>query len=179
MKNIYFIGICFLLAFTPLSEKRIKVNANNLSTISYDMSHPFHDWTGKSNTLNSAIICLPNKDSISQVAVSVKISSFDSENSNRDSHVIEVTEALKFPTVSFISSEIQYNTKNSLNIKGKLTFHGISKIISFTASKNIKDKIANITGEFNLKMTDFGITPPTLMGISTQDEFKIKFNMFF
>ena len=58
------------------------------------MSHPFHDWTGKSNKLNSAIICLPNKDSISQVAVSVNISSFDSENSNRDSHVIEVTEAV-------------------------------------------------------------------------------------
>jgi polyisoprenoid-binding protein YceI len=168
-----------LFAFTPLSEKRIKVNANNSSSISYDMSHPFHDWTGKSNTLNSAIICLPNKDSISQVAVSVKISSFDSENSNRDSHVIEVTEALKFPTVSFISSEIQYNTKNSLNIKGKLTFHGISKNISFIATKNTKDNLSNITGEFNLKMSDFGINPPTLMGVSTQDEFKIKFNMFF
>lgn len=178
-KFVLFIPVLFL-AFNLQSEQKVKLTADSsLSTISYDMSHPMHDWTGVSKSLRSAVVCLPNKDSISQVVAVVKISSFDSENSNRDSHAMEVTEALKYPNITFISSDVKYTSINTMKVSGELTFHGITHNISFNANKSSKNNKANITGEFMLKMTDYGIDPPTLMGISTDDEFKIHFNMYY
>lgn len=178
-KFLVFIPVV-LLAFTMQSAQKVKVMADkSLSTISYDMSHPMHDWTGVSSSLRSAIVCLPNKDSIAQVAVVVKIASFDSDNSNRDSHAMEVTEALKYPNISFASTNVKYTARDTMTVAGKLTFHGVTHNISFTAIKSAKNKKANITGAFELKMTDYGIEPPTLLGIATDDEFKIHFNMFY
>lgn len=44
------------------------------STITYDMNHPLHEWSGVSKDVSSIIITDENRDIISQVAVSVKFS---------------------------------------------------------------------------------------------------------
>jgi hypothetical protein len=35
------------------------------------------------------------------------------------------------------------------------------------------------TGEFKLKMTQFKVDPPSLMGISTDDDFKLNFKVVY
>jgi polyisoprenoid-binding protein YceI len=146
----------------------------NLSSITYSMSHPMHDWDGVSKDIKSVIVTNDKKDEIKQVAVTVKVSSFDSQNANRDSHCIEVTEALKYPNITFVSSKIEQNG-NKLKVTGTLTFHGVSQLIGFDATvNNIKNKL-NIEGGFNLNMTKFKIEPPSLLGVSTNEIIKLKF----
>lgn len=179
MKILVFTLPLLLFAFTFKADK-VKLFADKqLSSISYDMNHPMHAWTGVSKSVSSAIVCLPNRDSITQVAVTVKISTFDSDNSNRDSHAMEVTEALKYPSISFLSTVIKYESAEKIVVTGNLKFHGVSKSISFPVNKKMVGEKAEITGEFQVKMTDYGIDPPTLMGIATDDEFKIHFKMFY
>lgn len=181
MKN-YLIVLSILftsLAFINAQQKTKIYADKGESYISYDMTHPMHDWTGISKSVSSAIICNEAKDSISQVAVSVKISSFDSDNSNRDSHAMEVTEAIKFPSISFISTSISYQSASKLLVVGTLKFHGISKNISFEVNQEILNKKAVITGSFWVKMSDFKIEAPSLMGIDTDDDFKIHFRVVY
>lgn len=168
-------GIVLSLLFTSVWAQQVKFTADKkLSSITYSMHHRLHDWDGVSRDLNSVILADATKTNITQVAVSVKVSSFDSKNANRDSHTIEVTEGLKYPNITFSSTEIQQQA-DKLLVKGILNFHGVNRNISFEVSrKKMGDKL-EITGTFPVKMTQFNIEPPTLLAIPTDDEFKISF----
>jgi polyisoprenoid-binding protein YceI len=148
------------------------------SSITYGMHHPLHAWTGTNNDVTSVILTDETKTIISQVAVTVKLAGFDSKNANRDSHVLEVTEGLKFPIVKFSSSSIE--TKgDKLMVKGTMTFHGVSQPVSFEANyKKVNDKL-EISGNFSVTMTQFGIEPPSLLAIPTDDEIKMSFSVVY
>ncbi len=142
------------------------------------MNHLLHSWEGVCKDVNSVILSDEKRDEIKQVAVTVKISSFDSQNANRDSHMMEATDAIKFPNINFASTSIN-REGNVLHVTGTLTFHGIGKTILIDAAvKKVNDK-AEITGDFDVNMKDFNIEPPSLMGVSTSEIIKLKFTMIF
>lgn len=171
--------LCFNSSVNGQSANQKKLFADKKkSEIIYNMDHPLHSWSGVSKDVNSVILIDSNSGIISQVAVSVKIASFDSQNANRDSHAIEVTEALKFPMIKFNSSQIKQEG-NKLTVSGTINFHGVNQPITFNAIKKNSGKNIEVTGGFVIKLTQFKIDPPSLMGISTDDEININFNVFF
>ncbi len=181
IKN-YFSIIIILLCTTTSFAQKLKLKKlyadKNKSDITYAMNHPLHAWTGVSNNILSVMLLDTSNMEINELAVVVKIASFNSKNSNRDSNTIEVTEALKYPNVSLSSNSI-YQYKDRLTVKGTLKFHGISKEIIFDAQKEIiKDEI-KVTGNFKILMTDFKIKPPKLLGIATDKNIKLSFTVFY
>lgn len=142
------------------------------------MHHPLHEWEGVSKEVDSVILTDGDKLNVQAVAVQVKVASFDSKNSNRDSHMLEVTEALLYPTVTFTSESFQKDGDN-LVVDGSLTFHGVSKPMSVPVKvKHIGD-VVEVTGKFDIKLTDFNLDPPSLLGVATDDEIKLNFDIFF
>jgi len=160
----------------PASTKLYCDKSNSI--ITYSMNHPLHSWTGTSKDVSSIIITDEKREFISQVAVSVKISSFDSKNANRDSHAIEVTEALKYPNITFNSKSIKQDG-DKLSVEGTLSFHGINKDISFEAEKSLTRNKIQVKGGFEIKMTDYNVERPTLMALPTEDEIKITFDVVY
>ncbi len=146
------------------------------STVTYSLRHPLHKWDGMSKDISSLIVYNRGNKTIDNVAVAIKIASFDSENANRDSHTIEVLDAIKIPNVTFTSTSIISEGEN-LKVSGNLTFHGVTKPISFSAKESINGKELIVTGNFEIKLTDFKITPPSLMGIATEDLIKVKLSV--
>jgi polyisoprenoid-binding protein YceI len=181
IKN-YFSIIIILLCNTTSFTQEIKLKKlyadKNKSDITYAMNHPLHSWIGVSSDILSVILLDTSTMDINELAVVVKIASFDSKNSNRDSNTIEVTEALKYPNVSLSSNSIK-QVNDKLTVKGTLKFHGVSKEIIFDVQKEIiKDKI-KVTGNFEILMTDFKIKPPKLLGIATNKDIKLSFTVFY
>ena len=181
IKN-YFSIIIILLCTTTSFAQKLKLKKlyadKNKSDITYAMNHPLHAWTGVSNNILSVMLLDTSNMEINELAVVVKIASFNSKNSNRDSNTIEVTEALKYPNVSLSSNSIK-QANDRLTVKGKLKFHGVSKEIIFDAQKEIiKDEI-KVTGNFKILMTDFKIKPPKLLGIATDKNIKLSFTVFY
>jgi polyisoprenoid-binding protein YceI len=177
MKRLCFIFVITMAAFSSFSQAKspVKTMCDKQNTeITYSMHHPLHSWTGTSKDVISVILSDENKKNITQVAVSVKVSSFDSQNANRDSHMIEVTEAIKYPNITFASTSIKQEG-NKLNVTGNLVFHGITQIIEFTASVEQLTNKSEVTGNFPVKMSQFKIEAPSLMGMSTDDDIKINF----
>jgi len=181
MKSITLIFAIILLNTIVIAQKptstKLYCDKSN-STITYEMNHPLHEWTGVSKEVTSIIITDENREIISQVAVSVKFSTFDSKNANRDSHAIEVAEAIKYPNITFNSKSIRQEG-NKLSVEGTLNFHGINKDIAFIAEKSGNKSKIQVTGGFEIKMTDFKIDPPSLMALATDDEIKIKFSVVY
>lgn len=180
MRKFYFVVAVFIFLLQgSFANAQVKLYNKKESTISYSMNHPLHAWTGKNNDVSSIVIMDDKRSLIKQVAVSLKVASFDSENANRDSHMIEVTEALLYPTVTFQSTSIEKDAEN-LKVKGTLNFHGVSQVITFNALlKEGKKNNIEVTGSFTISMTQFNIKPPSLMGMATDDEIEIHFNMYY
>lgn len=175
-----FILTCFLLtSVLMLQAQTVKLqNQKDKSSITYSMSHPLHKWDGVSKEVSSVILTDQERIVISQVAVTVKLATFDSRNANRDSHMLEVAEGIKFPNVTFTSGDIQQK-EDKLLVKGKLTFHGITKDLTFEASKKNEGKNIRVSGDFEVRLTDFNVEPPSLLGFVTEDSFKIRFQMIY
>ena len=169
--------IVAVFAFQP--TKVVKLQADKTkSYIKYFMFHPAHDWEGISKAVTCNIIYNDSSKAITGVGVATAISSFNSDNDNRDSHTLEATEALKYPQVKFASTSIT-NSDSVLTVKGQLTFHNITKAISFSAKKKYTGNEMMVTGGFSIKLTDYGIQPPTLMMAAAEDLVKLEFYTVF
>lgn len=179
MKTIVIFLFAITLAIHLVAQEKVKVRSvSGESSITYSMNHPLHTWTGESKEINSIILTDPARSVIYQVAVSAKVSTFDSKNANRDSHMIEVTEALKFPDVTFVSNTVNMDGSEFTSM-GTITFHGVSQPVALKGKFTKEGTKFTFTGDFNLKLTQFNVEPPTLMTIKTEDDFKLQFKVVY
>ncbi len=178
--NKYLFLLLLVLSYSNVfSQDFKKLYANKkLSEVTYAMSHPLHDWEGINKNVRAVIIKNNTSNKIKKVAVSLNITDFDSENANRDSHAVKVLEALKYPAVTFISTEIIYK-EDELIVSGILNFHNIKKSIKFPVIPQQEDGKEFFSGSFEVDMTQYGIKRPSLMNIPTDKYIKISFSLFF
>ena len=169
-----------LLLFLPvlgISQTKKQIDKTK-SSITYSMNHLLHAWDGTSKDLNGVVV-VGADNKIEKVAIVSKVSAFDSENSNRDAHLLEVVEALKFPNISFYSTAITESKKGELDVKGILQFHGVNKEISFKANAIPGKNNVQVTGNFIFLLEDFKIERPSFMLKPVDNEVKVKFDVIF
>ena len=146
------------------------------SSITYAMNHVLHSWTGTSKELNGAVQITAN-GKLEKVAIVAKVGSFDSENSNRDAHMMEVTEAIKYPNISFYSTSITEVKPGEVEVKGVLQFHGVNKETSFKATTSSKGAVSKVTGEFIFLLEDYKLERPSFMLNKVDNEVKVNFEV--
>jgi polyisoprenoid-binding protein YceI len=122
---------------------------------------------------------MTTKDDVPQkLAIKASVKSFDSQNSNRDAHALEVLDALRFPDVNF--SSIKFTPENNAyTILGNLEFHGIKqqKSVPLKIQKNGDEW--EISGSFEVSLSAHEIDPPSFMLVQTKDNIKIAFDLIF
>ena len=176
MKKItyVFLFLTLNLASQEVEPYNLMVNSD-ISYISYEGKHILHDWIGINNKIKGVMVIengAPNK-----IAVSVSVKDFDSGNSGRDSHALELIESLIHPKISFFSDEFNQIDEN-INLSGKINFHGIEKQISVNGKIN-KDEFISFKGDFVLSPSDFNVKLPSFMFSKMEDNIKIKYELFF
>jgi polyisoprenoid-binding protein YceI len=177
MKNILIIFLS-LFSFSAIqAQKKLTIDKAS-SKVIYSMKHPMHDWTGTNKDVNAVLVYDEATKTIKQAAVVLKVSGFDSGNSNRDSHMVEVLESIKYPTINFSSSNIII-AGDKVTAKGNLTFHGVTKPIEITGSLKEAGKKLQISSDFSILLTDYKITKPTLLGVACDNELKMTFDVSF
>ena len=148
------------------------------SFVSYEMNHILHTWVGTSKDLNG-MVQLGADGKIEKVALVSQVSAFDSENSNRDAHMMEVTEALKYPNISFYSTSVVESKSGELDVKGVLQFHGVNKESSFKANVVTKGGASVVNGNFIFLLEDYKIERPSFMLNKVDNEVKVKFEVHY
>jgi len=174
---LIFIMSSSFIRYDEQDKKKILAD-KAVSEITYSMVHPLHEWTGTSKDINGIIIYHEGESRIESVAISVLLSTFDSKNSNRDSHALEVLDAIKYPTVKFSSRTIQQNG-DDLTITGNLIFHNVTKPVTIMAKQTKDKKKLWVTGSFTVDMTEYQIEQPSLMGFKTEKEIGMNFKIAF
>jgi polyisoprenoid-binding protein YceI len=177
MKYWFAILIAFMLQTNSHAQtKQIRAD-KTLSSITYGMKHALHAWTGTSKEV--ACAAETNAEGrITRVAATVKVKSFDSQNSNRDAHMLEVTDALTHPNITFSSTTVTPESNGYL-VKGNLSFHGVTKPFEARVTEAQKNGRRMISGRFIFLLEDFGIERPTLMLVKTDNEVEVSFEFYF
>lgn len=148
------------------------------STIAYTANHSLHEWTGETHNVNAVIVLNEVGNVIQKVAVSANVADFDSQNSSRDSHALEVLEAIKYPKVQFASTGISQKGQ-SLTVNGNLIFHGITNPVTFDVYvDNVKGGMT-VEGTIPVSLEAFKVERPSFMLIKTDDLIQIKFHLEF
>ncbi|MAT79128.1 MAG: hypothetical protein CMD13_00110 [Flavobacteriales bacterium] len=168
-----FILLFFFLNFS-FSQTTLMLDKGE-SNIKYSAKHVLHAWEGVNNDVSGVVVY---DEGISKIALAAKVIDFDSGNSGRDSHSLEVLEALKFPNIKFYSEDIN-SEGNAIIFNGEIEFHGEKRPITVLGSIDNSNKKIKIDGKFQIIPSEFLITLPSFMLIEMEDYLDISFSLYF
>ncbi len=173
---VFFSLFCIHIYGAIIENTRTATIDKATSYISYHLSNPLHSWDGVCKAVEGAIEYDAKNFQITKVTITAKVASFDSKNKLRDERMLKITNAQVYPEVKFISTSVKENI-NAVIVNGIITFHGISKPISFTASEAFLNKRKIITSKFVLLLTDFNVERPSLLLMKTDNEMNMSFSV--
>jgi hypothetical protein len=146
------------------------------STLTYHVSHPLHQVEGVSHEAKGKGVCHAGQ---CDFLIAVPVKSFDSGDSNRDLHTLQVTRGGEFPMVSV-------RTKLPESVSGSATIHADLEIQFAGQTVKYKDiafeqvtqgNDTRITGTIPATLTDFKIDPPSLLTIAVKNEMPVRVEM--
>ena len=122
---------------------------------------------GTFGTMSGTLSYDPKNIAATSIKATVGIQSIDSDEAKRDEHLLsaDFLDVAKFPEMGFVSKSVKNIKKESFDVIGDLTIHGVTKEVALTVdtpSAEVKDPWGNIKvgahaiGKINRK--DFGLT---------------------
>jgi polyisoprenoid-binding protein YceI len=151
------------------------------SKLSFTAATVIFDVDGEFGEFDVQIDGDPSKPETVKVEASIDVASIDTQNGKRDDHLKspDFFDAAKYPKIRFTS--IGVKAKGSqLTVKGNLTMHGKTKLVSipFKVAKGKNGAGVDVTtykGKLTLDRTEFGIgTDSVAAKISLEDEVEIE-----
>jgi hypothetical protein len=146
------------------------------STLTYHVSHPLHQTEGVSHAAKGKGVCHAGQ---CEFLIAVSVKSFDSGDSNRDLHTLQVTRGAEFPLVT-VRTRLPESAAASTTINADLQiqFAGQSaeyKQIPFKLERQGGD--IHITGTIPATLSDFKIDPPSLLTMPVKNETPVRVDM--
>jgi len=159
-------SICSTFASTAQSQNLDLIRGK--SSVTYRLVHPLHKIEATSKDVAYQLDTDVTTKEIRRVSAQVDVTTFDSGNSNRDSHAMEVIDALTYPEASFASTSIT-QIGDSLRVAGKLSFHGITRDAIMPAVAAWTPGTLEVRGDFDVTLSEFNIDRPSLLMIPVED----------
>ena len=112
--------------------------------------------------------------------LTVPVDSLSTGMKMRDRHMKERVFKMpdeSVPDINFSSTKIECvaaDKNENCTVDGTLKLHGVSKAVQLKITKVASGKEFDLSGKAAVKLTDFGITPPSQLGVTVQDEVHIE-----
>lgn len=146
------------------------------STLTYHVSHPLHQIDGVSRAARGKGVCHEGE---CDFLIAVPVKSFDSGDSNRDLHMLQVTRGAQFPLVTVRTRFPEADTTSAI-IRADLEIQFAGQTVQYKQVPFQVVKQGNetrISGTIPATLSDFRIEPPSLLTISIKNEIPIKVEM--
>jgi len=146
------------------------------STLAYHVSHPLHQVDGISHAARGKGVCHAGQ---CDFLIAVPVKSFDSGDSNRDLHMLQVTRGGEFPMIT-VRTTLPEDASASATIHADLEVQFAGQIakykqVSFEQTKQGVE--TKISGTIPATLTDFKIDPPSLLTVAVKNEIPIRVEM--
>jgi hypothetical protein len=146
------------------------------STLSYHLSHPLHQVDGTSHGARGKGVC---REQQCDFLIAAPVKSFDSGDSNRDLHMLQVTRGAEFPMV-LVRTRLPKAEADSAIIHADLEiqFAGQTaqfKQVEFQLTRQGSD--IHLSGTIPAKLSDFKIEPPSLLTLFVKNDVPVRVEM--
>jgi hypothetical protein len=146
------------------------------STLSYHMSHPMHQVDGVSSEAKGKGTCNAGR---CDFLIAAPVKSFNSGDSNRDLHMIQVTRGAEFPMV-VVRTELPEATPPGGTIYADLEVQFAGQTATYRHVAFEKTESGNqvrITGTVPATCSDFKIDPPSFLTVAIKNEIPVRVDM--
>jgi polyisoprenoid-binding protein YceI len=103
-------------------------------------------------------------------SIEVSMSDLLSDNKKRDEHMQESLESALFPKAIFSITDVVASGGDAYVLKGTMTFHGVSRPMSFSGTIVEEGGRVRIKVQSSIKMSDFGMKPIRMVFITVRDQ---------
>lgn len=146
------------------------------STLTYHVSHPLHQIDGVSHAARGKGVCHEGQ---CDFLIAVPVKSFDSGDSNRDLHMLQVTRGAEYPIVQ-VRTRLPESAENSTTIRADLEIQFAGQTVHyqqvpFEVKTDGNEK--HITGTIPATLSDFKIEPPSLLTMPVKNDIPIKIDL--
>jgi hypothetical protein len=146
------------------------------STLTYHVSHPLHQVDGVSHAAKGKGVCHAGQ---CDFLIAVPVKSFDSGDSNRDLHMLQVARGGQFPMVT-VRTHLPESAAGAATIHADLEvqFAGqTAKYDQLAFQMTTQGNETRISGTIPATLTDFKIDPPSLLTVAVKNEIPVKVEM--
>ncbi len=146
------------------------------STLTYHVSHPLHQSEGVSHAAKGKGVCHAGQ---CDFLIAVPVKSFDSGDSNRDLHMIQVTRGAQFPLVT-VRTRLPESSATSVTVNADLEIQFAGQTAQYKQvpfQLVTQENETRISGTIPATLTDFKIEPPTLLAMPVKNEIPVRVEM--
>jgi polyisoprenoid-binding protein YceI len=196
MRKTSFAGVALitLAAAAAGAQENARVAVSPESKLWIEGTSNLHGWSCKATTLDAAVeidaaaaaqLTAAAPKALKKVLVKVPVKSIKCGHGGMDDNLYKALKADETPDISYILATFEAvpgEAKDSftLHTVGTLTIAGKENKVSMdVAATRLSDGSVKATGMVPIKMTDFGIKPPTAIfgRLKTGDEVKVNFEL--
>lgn len=175
MNKRLLLALC-LLAFPKLVRAADRQWVLEQPTLTYQVSHPLHSTEGVSHAAKGKGVCHAGQ---CDFLIAVPVKSFDSGDSNRDLHMLQVTRGAEFPMVT-VRTRLPEEASGSATIHADLEIQFAGQTaryrqVPFQLAEHGKQ--VRITGTIPATLSDFKIDPPSLLTIPVKNEMPVSVDL--
>jgi hypothetical protein len=167
--------MCLLLAATQLAAADSQWVLDK-SILTYHVSHPLHETDGVSDAAKGKGVCHAGECNF---LIAVPVKSFDSGDSNRDLHMLQVTRGAEFPMV-IVRTRLSEEASSSATVHADLEIQFAGQAVVYKQvpfQKVTAGKENRISGTIPVKLSDFKIEPPKLLTMPVKNEVRVRVDM--
>ncbi len=174
--KIKLLAACLLLVLPTLLAAADSQWVLQQGTLTYHVSHPLHQSEGVSPEVRGKGIC---HDGQCDFLIAVPVKSFDSGDSNRDLHMIQVTRGAQFPMV-IVRTRLPESASTLTTIQADLEVQFAGQTAHY---KQVPFQLARqgneirITGTIPATLVDFKIDPPSLLTLPVKNEIPVRVDL--
>ncbi|MFZ0961543.1 MAG: YceI family protein [Terriglobia bacterium] len=146
------------------------------STLTYHVSHPLHQSEGVSHAARGKGVC---HDGQCDFLIAVPVKSFDSGDSNRDLHMLQVTRGAEFPLVT-VRTRLPESASTSATINLDLEIQFAGQTVQYKQvpfQRVAQGNATRITGTIPAKLSDFKIDPPSLLTMPVKNDIPVRVDL--
>jgi hypothetical protein len=146
------------------------------STLTYHISHPLHQVEGVSHEARGKGVC---KEGQCDFLIAAPVKSFDSGDSNRDLHMLQVTHGGQYPIVT-VRTRLPESASSSPSMTGDLKIQFSGQTVTYkqvTFQRTADGTKIRISGMVPSTVADFKIDPPSLLAVPIKNEMPVRVDM--
>ena len=169
------LAVCLFLALPALAQSNSQWTLAT-STITYHITHPMHQVEGVSHAARGKGVCNAGQ---CDFLIAAPVKSFDSGDSNRDLHMLQVTRGAEFPIVTVrLRLPEAALASSTLTCDLEIQFAGQTAHFQHVAfQQTIQGTDHHITGTIPTTLTDFKIIPPSFFTVPIRNEMPVQVDL--